>query len=260
VLAYEADMLHAGRLEDTTVGDLVAQIYRRGATGTLVIEAHTRQHRVLFRRGYLKAIKLEGHFQPLGERLLASGEISRENHRRSVEAIASGSALQGEALVRLGAISAERLRIELEAQARERIAYLVGCSSGRWRFEDGSAGDPGLLLHPLNLVRGTPRRRGVGRPSAARGRFAATPGHTPRTEPGRYSLRGMGTTRRPAHAVLGVAPDASPDVVRREYRRLALELHPDRHPGLDEPARRQLEAKFSEATAAYDALMRRTRT
>jgi len=250
-------MLHAGRLEDTTVGDLVAQIYRRGATGILVIEAHARQHRVLFRRGYLKAIKLEGHFLPLGDRLLAAGEITREHHRRSVEAVASGSALQGETLVRLGAISAERLRIELEAQARERIAILVGCSSGRWRFEDGSAGEPGLLLHPLNLVRGTPRRRGVGR---AGGMGRGRPASTARPEPGRYSLRGMGTARRPAHVVLGVAPDASPETIRREYRRLALELHPDRHPGLDEPARRQLEGRFAEATAAYDALLRRTRT
>ena len=247
-------MLHAGRLEETTVGDLVAQIYRRGATGTLVIEAHTRQHRVLFRRGYLKSIKLEGHFQPLGDRLLAAGAITREHHRRSVEALAAGSSLQGETLVRLGAISAERLRLELESQARERIEYLVGCSSGRWRFEDGAPGDPGLLLHPLNLVRGTPRRRGGGRvrPSAAAGRPSPA-------EPGRYSLRGIGTTQRSAHVILGVAPDASPDVVRREYRRLALELHPDRHPGLDEAARRRLEAKFTEVTAAYEALVRRSR-
>lgn len=246
-------MLHAGRLEDTTVGDLVAQIYRRGATGTLVIEAHARQHRVTFRRGYLRSIKLEGHFQPLGDRLLAAGEISFEHHRRSLEAIASGSALQGEALVRIGAISAERLRGELEAQARERIGYLVGCSSGRWRFEDGSPGDPGLLLHPLNLVRGTPRRR--------RGGDRARPsGAPPRPEPGRYSLRGMGTSHRMAHVILGVPSDASPDVVRREYRKLALELHPDRHPGLDDAARRRLEARFSEVTAAYDALMRRGRS
>jgi DnaJ-domain-containing protein 1 len=247
-------MLLAGRLEETTIGDLVAGLHRRGATGTLVIEAHARQHQVLFRRGFLKAIKLEGLFSPLGDRLLAAGAISREHLRRSVEAIASGTALQGEALVRLGAVSAERVRQELEIQTRERIAYLVGCSSGRWRFEDGAPGDPGLLLHPLTLVRGTPRRRGAGR-----ARVAPSAGRPPCSEPGRYSLRGMGTTPRAAHAVLGVPPDATPDVVRREYRRLALQLHPDRHPDLDEPSRRRLEAKFAEVTAAYEALTRRSR-
>jgi curved DNA-binding protein CbpA len=70
----------------------------------------------------------------------------------------------------------------------------------------------------------------------------------------------MGTSQRMAHVILGVSADASPDVVRREYRKLALELHPDRHPGLDDAARRRLEARFSEVTAAYDALMRRGRS
>lgn len=250
-------MIRAGRLEETTVGDLVAQLYRRAATGTLVIEAHARQHRVAFRRGYLRSVKLEGHFQPLGDRLLAAGVISRDHHRRSVEAIASGQALQGEALVRLGAISAERLRQELEAQTRERIDYLVGCSSGRWRFEDGAPGDPGLLLHPLVLVRGTPRRRGGVRGRSPRPGIAA--GRPPAAEPGRYSLRGIGTARVPAHVVLGVAANAGPDELRREYRRRALELHPDRHPGLDEASRKRLEARFAEVTAAYEALLARAR-
>ena len=249
-------MLLAGRLEETTVGDLVAQLYRRGATGTLVIEAHARQHRVAFRRGYLRSIKLEGHFQPLGDRLLAAGAITRDHYRRSVEAIAGGSALQGEALVRLGAISAERLRQELEAQTRERISYLVGCSSGRWRFENGSPGDPGLLMHPLLLVRGTPRRRGVARRVS---QVRSEAGRPRATEPGRYSMRGMGTARRPAHTVLGVGPDATAEDLRREYRRRALELHPDRHPGLDQASRKQLEARFAEVTAAYEALLARTK-
>src|SRR5688572_2124266 len=110
----------AGRLEDTTIGDLVAQLYRRGATGTLLIETHARKHRVQFRRGYVRSVRLEGHFQPLGEVLLAAGLITREHLRRSVEMIAGGRELQGEALVRLGALSAERLRVALELQTRER--------------------------------------------------------------------------------------------------------------------------------------------
>ncbi|MBI2895971.1 MAG: DnaJ domain-containing protein [Deltaproteobacteria bacterium] len=233
-----------GRIEETTVGDLVAQLHRRGATGTLVIESHLRQHRVQFRRGWLRSIRLDGHFSPLGEVLAAAGVISRNDLRRSLEAIAHGTELQGEALVRLGALRPEKLREALELQARERVAYLVGCSSGRYRFEAGALGSPGFLLDPLPLLRGSARRRG------ARG-SAAPP------SPGRYHLRGIGTVRLEAHEVLGVRQGATDDEVRRAFRRAALELHPDRHPGVDVVGRRRLEARFAEASAAYERLIRR---
>lgn len=51
-------------------------------------------------------------------------------------------------------------------------------------------------------------------------------------------------------------PDGAPlDDVKRAFRRLARELHPDRHPGLDEPARRELERRFAEVSAAYEKLV-----
>jgi DnaJ-class molecular chaperone len=47
----------------------------------------------------------------------------------------------------------------------------------------------------------------------------------------------------------GVARDASPDDIRKNYRRLAKKLHPDLNPG-----NREAEQKFKEVTAAYDLL------
>jgi DnaJ-class molecular chaperone len=49
------------------------------------------------------------------------------------------------------------------------------------------------------------------------------------------------------YTILGVARDASPDVIRKNYRRLAKKLHPDLNPG-----NREAEQKFKEVTAAYD--------
>jgi DnaJ-class molecular chaperone len=51
------------------------------------------------------------------------------------------------------------------------------------------------------------------------------------------------------YEVIGVKPDASPDDIRKAYRKLAKELHPDLNPGKPEA-----EARFKTVTAAYDLL------
>jgi DnaJ-class molecular chaperone len=51
------------------------------------------------------------------------------------------------------------------------------------------------------------------------------------------------------YEVLGVKPDASADDIRKAYRKLAKELHPDLNPGKPEA-----EARFKSVTAAYDLL------
>jgi len=51
------------------------------------------------------------------------------------------------------------------------------------------------------------------------------------------------------YEVLGVKPDAGPDDIRKSYRKLAKELHPDLNPGKPEA-----EERFKTVTAAYDLL------
>jgi molecular chaperone DnaJ len=51
------------------------------------------------------------------------------------------------------------------------------------------------------------------------------------------------------YATLGVARDASADDLKRAYRKLAMQYHPDRNPG-----DKQAEAKFKEVSEAYDVL------
>jgi DnaJ-class molecular chaperone len=51
------------------------------------------------------------------------------------------------------------------------------------------------------------------------------------------------------YATLQVGRDASPDEIKRSYRKLAKELHPDLHPNNPASARR-----FNDITAAYDVL------
>ena len=57
------------------------------------------------------------------------------------------------------------------------------------------------------------------------------------------------STYRDPHEILGVKPGASPDELKKAYRKLAMKHHPDRNP--DDP---EAERKFKEASEAYSRL------
>lgn len=57
------------------------------------------------------------------------------------------------------------------------------------------------------------------------------------------------SAKRDYYEVLGAARTASPDEVKKAYRRMAMQYHPDRNPG-DKAA----EAKFKEVSEAYEVL------
>ena len=59
----------------------------------------------------------------------------------------------------------------------------------------------------------------------------------------------MAQNKRDYYEVLGVAKNATPDEIKKAYRKLAIKYHPDRNP--DDKA---AEEKFKEAAEAYDVL------
>ena len=59
----------------------------------------------------------------------------------------------------------------------------------------------------------------------------------------------MAESKRDYYEVLGVSKTASEDDIKKAYRKLAKEFHPDLHPG-DKAA----EAKFKELNEAYEVL------
>jgi molecular chaperone DnaJ len=59
----------------------------------------------------------------------------------------------------------------------------------------------------------------------------------------------MPTTKRDYYDVLGVAKGAKDDEIKKAYRKLAMQYHPDRNPG-----DKEAETKFKEAAEAYEVL------
>ena len=69
------------------------------------------------------------------------------------------------------------------------------------------------------------------------------------------SMLGMGKNDlESAYQVLGVSPNASDDEVKRAYRRLALEHHPDKVATLGDDIRKAAEKKFQEINDAKDKI------
>eukprot|EP01056_Protomagalhaensia_sp_Gyna25_P004405 Protomagalhaensia_sp_Gyna_25__4404@NODE_401_length_3562_cov_87_679251_g307_i0_p1_GENE_NODE_401_length_3562_cov_87_679251_g307_i0NODE_401_length_3562_cov_87_679251_g307_i0_p1_ORF_typecomplete_len332_score69_39DnaJ_C/PF01556_18/6_8e42DnaJ/PF00226_31/1_9e26DnaJ/PF00226_31/4_9e03RPT/PF13446_6/0_24_NODE_401_length_3562_cov_87_679251_g307_i025243519 len=54
------------------------------------------------------------------------------------------------------------------------------------------------------------------------------------------------------YSILGVPRDASPEQLKKAYRKLALKWHPDKHP--DPEAKRKAEEHFKDVAEAYDVL------
>ncbi len=55
--------------------------------------------------------------------------------------------------------------------------------------------------------------------------------------------------KRDFYQILGVERNASPEEIKKAYRKMALQFHPDRNPG-----NKEAEDKFKEAAEAYEVL------
>lgn len=192
-------------------------------------------HRVTLRAGRVVAVQVAGRFDPLLDALRRQGALDGEGWHAVLEAMARSELPAGQLATQVGGVPAHRVRATLEAQLRDRLRALLrrSLTHGTEAWLSSRPVPPSEGATSLTVLEALP----VTVQSVENARRAGR-----RLEPG------------PGPAGMRPRTGHGPRPTRADLRRLALTLHPDRHPHLGAEARAKLERRLAEATAAFHGL------
>jgi DnaJ-domain-containing protein 1 len=237
-----------GRLRSTSLGDLLGTLHRARATGTLELaEFHGRTHRVHLVRGNVSAVELEGPAASLAEVLRSERIVDEETLRRSLLRAMASRRLHGEVLVRDFRLSPALVDTALRRQLLARLALLDQLRDAQILFRVTVRPPRGALmddpLRPREFLSGRLRARD------------REPNACPTSRPARDAAPPIDPKHASAMRLLGLAPGADAAAIKRAYRQLARNYHPDLHPTASDEERRALSERFVAVTAAYQTLV-----
>jgi hypothetical protein len=229
-----------GRLRSTTLGDILGVVHRASATGTLELaEERGRVHRVYLVQGLVAAVDVEEATAPLAEILRRDQAADDQVIRQSLLRAMTSRRLLGEVLVDDFRVAPSVVGRALRQQILSRLALLERIVDARVSFRVAVRAPRGALgsraggpLGPKEFLHG--RRRA-------------------RERAGHVAL--ASSDDGSAWQVLGVQPGTRAEEIRRAFRRLARELHPDLHPKATDEERRALSLRFAEVSEAYRTLV-----
>ncbi|MGE3674531.1 MAG: DUF4388 domain-containing protein [Polyangiaceae bacterium] len=268
-----------GRLEVTTLGDVLGALYRERATGVLELlergSTHPgRPHRLFIERGLVRDVESALSVTKLGELLWKEGFLDTGTWQKlGRELLFTPSARVGELLTERRWASPDVVRAALRHQLRRRLDAVFRLEQADVRFHVAqprrNAESP--PLSPEEFLHGRPRARsqGTSPPKNPQGNTTGTGStraraHQAGTQSGPKSQNqanqaGVKQRKDPvrvqALVTLGLAEGADRAAVQRAFRKLAREVHPDRHPDADADKREQLLRTFVKLSAAYHALV-----
>lgn len=253
-----------------------------------------RTHRIHLFCGLVSGVETSLPVAPLGEILRAKGFLGPEGLLALLRKLASGDRrLAGEILVEDGLAVKPLVDLGLRAQLRSRLEALFTLKDAAVSFHTArplseAARKLGLLssgefLHGRPRARDrkttprtrtgqsfdgperrvSPNRPWSARPQASSARETAAPreervhepyGHEPYGHAPPKSGR-RDAARERALRTLGLSEEADVATIRRAFRKLAVELHPDRFATASAAKREQTSALFAEVSAAYHLLV-----
>jgi hypothetical protein len=242
-----------GRLKATTLGDLLGSLHRGNVSGTLeLVEASGRAHRIHLAEGLVTAVELDRATPSLGEILRQDDIFDDDVLRRSLLRAMASRRLHGEVLVQDFHIAPAIVDGALKKQLLSRLEILDGLTDAQIFYRVTVRPPRGALvdapLGPGEFLAGKRRARDPRAVPAESGRFRSA--RPPSGFPGSIDHQRLG-----AYRALGLPGDAPEVEVKRAYRRLVREYHPDLHPDATSDERRALSTRFAEVTAAYRSLV-----
>lgn len=273
-----------GRLAASTLGDLLGNLHRSRTTGLLELAelpgsmkdaVAGRKHRIHLFCGLIAGVDTSFPVRPLGEVLHDKGYLGVQGLIALMRHLAARDGrLAGEILVDEGLLVKPYVDLGLRTQLRSKVDVL-------FQLEDAA-----ISFHTARPLSDTAKRIGLlssseflhGR-ARARDRVKAPRNTRPDGQPERrvspnrpWSSRGAGHTstqeesaprrivvvdpaRERALRTLGLGDDADEMTIRKTFRRLAVELHPDKFATAPADKREKKTALFAEVSAAYHLLV-----
>jgi DnaJ domain len=241
-----------GRLRLTTLGDVLGAVHRAGASGVLELtEDRGATHRVFWAEGMITQIDTDLSRQRLGELLAGQGFLgARALARLARRLLEAPRQRAGEILVEEGFVSPDLVNAGLRRQLQQKLDALFELRDAQLTFRiPRPHAQQRTPLSPDEFLHGRPRARPRARYAAAQERAnsasSGSQAHAARVPHG---------SRTRAYATLGLLPGANRATIQQAFRRLALNLHPDRFPNAGPNERARLLSRFAELSAAYHAL------
>ncbi len=246
-----------GRLRLTTLGDVLGAVHRARASGVLELQERGNTHRVFWSDGMITQVDTDLVRTRLGDLLAGQGFLgARALARLARRLLEAPRQRAGEILVEEGFVSPDLVSAGLRRQLRQKLEALFQLEDAQLTFRIPRPHDQHRNpLSPGEFLHGRPRARPRARYSAAEERAKSGP------TPGSYGSAGSSPRQRAPHgsrsrayATLGLLPGADRATIQQAFRRLALNLHPDRFPNADAGERARLLSRFAELSAAYHSL------